>query len=304
MEANELNAKTPYQKKPEWLKVKIENPRNLSKVNTIIQSLNLNTVCHGANCPNRLECFSKRTATFMILGSVCSRHCRFCNIESGKLLPPDIGEPYRVAEAVKQLDLKHAVITSVTRDDLEDGGAYFFAETIKAIKSTSPDTVIEVLIPDFKGNEAALNLVMDAGPAIINHNVETVIRLYDSVRPEADYAQSLELLKRVKAYNPKILSKSGFMLGLGENEDEIYKLIDDLKAVSVDILTIGQYLPPSDQHAPLVAYIHPDAFTEYGKYAQSIGIGSVASSPLVRSSYNAHEVSESVVPGRLTHRIK
>ena len=284
--------KPVYQKKPEWLKVKIENPRNLSHVGKIISSLNLNTVCHGANCPNRLECFSKKTATFMILGSVCSRHCRFCNIESGKLLPPDINEPYRVAEAVKQLELKHAVITSVTRDDLSDGGASMFAATIRAIRETSPETVVEVLIPDFMGDYEALKCVMDEVPDIINHNVETVVRLYDAIRPEADYEQSLELLRRVKAYNPKILSKSGFMLGLGETEPEIIKLIDDLKAANVDILTIGQYLPPSDQHAPLVAYITPEKFTEYGKYAQSIGVGSVASSPLVRSSYNAHEVSQ------------
>lgn len=287
-----MNAKVPYQKKPEWLKVKIENPKNLSRVSTLIQSLNLNTVCHGANCPNRLECFSKRTATFMILGSLCSRHCRFCNIDSGKLMPPDIGEPYRVAQAVKELDLKHAVITSVTRDDLPDGGAFLFAETIKAIRTESPETIIEVLIPDFQGNFDALKVIMDAKPHIINHNVETVHRLYSDIRPEADYAQSLELLKRIKAYNPKIFSKSGFMLGLGEKEEEIYKLIDDLKETQVDILTIGQYLPPSDQHAPLIAYIHPDDFMTYGKYAQSIGIGSVASSPLVRSSYNAHEVFE------------
>lgn len=287
--------KPEYQKKPEWLKVKIENPRNLSHVSKIIQSLNLNTVCHGANCPNRLECFSKKTATFMILGSVCSRHCRFCNIESGHLLPPDINEPYRVAEAVKQLELKHAVVTSVTRDDLSDGGASIFAATIRAIREASPETVVEVLIPDFMGSFEALKCVMDAGPDIINHNVETVTRLYDAIRPEADYAQSLELLERIKAYNPKILSKSGFMLGLGELESEIFELIDDLKRVDVDILTIGQYLPPSAEHAPLVAYITPEKFTEYGKYAQSIGVVSVASSPLVRSSYNAHEVSQGVM---------
>ena len=286
--------KPTYQKKPEWLKVKIENPRNLSHVSKIIQSLNLNTVCHGANCPNRLECFSKKTATFMILGSVCSRHCRFCNIESGKLLPPDLGEPYRVAEAVKALELKHAVVTSVTRDDLTDGGASIFALTIKAIREASPETVIEVLIPDFMGSFDALKSVMDAGPDIINHNVETVTRLYEAIRPEAVYEQSLELLRRIKAYNPKILSKSGFMLGLGEMESEVFELIDDLKGVDVDILTIGQYLPPSDEHAPLVAYITPEKFTEYGKYAQSIGVGSVASSPLVRSSYNAHEVSQGI----------
>lgn len=279
-----------YQKKPEWLKVKIQNPKNLSHVNTLIQSLNLNTVCHGANCPNRLECFSKSTATFMILGSICSRHCRFCNIESGKLLPPDIGEPYRVATAVKELVLKHAVITSVTRDDLEDGGAHMFAQTITAIREASPDTTIEVLIPDFKGSFDALKTVMDAKPHIINHNVETVNRLYADIRPEADYTQSLELLASVKAYDESIFSKSGFMLGLGEEEEEVLKLIEDLRAVSVDILTIGQYLPPSDAHAPLISYITPEKFTEYGKYAQSIGISSVASSPLVRSSYNAKEV--------------
>lgn len=283
-----------FKRKPEWLKVKIENPKNLTHVNTLIRSLNLNTVCEGANCPNRMECFSKKTATFMILGSVCSRHCRFCNIESGKLLPPDSGEPYRVAQAVKSLGLKHAVITSVTRDDLSDGGAMIFAMTIEAIKLESPDTVIEVLIPDFKGDFEALKVVMDAKPHIINHNIETVSALYEAVRPEANYLQSLELLERVKEYDSSIFSKSGFMLGLGESEEGVYDLIRDLKASKVDILTIGQYLPPSDLHAPLVEYIHPDQFKIYGEYAKSIGIGAVASSPLVRSSYNAMETFEGI----------
>lgn len=281
-------------RKPEWLKVKINNPKNLTHVNTLIRSLNLNTVCEGANCPNRMECFSKKTATFMILGSVCSRHCRFCNIESGKLLPPDLGEPYRVAQAVKFLGLKHAVITSVTRDDLSDGGAMIFAMTIEAIKKESPDTVIEVLIPDFKGDFDALKVVMDAKPHIINHNIETVSALYEAVRPEANYAQSLELLQRVKTYDSSIFSKSGFMLGLGETEDGVYELIRDLKASNVDILTIGQYLAPSDLHAPMVEYIHPDQFTAYGEYAKSMGISAVASSPLVRSSYNAMETFEGI----------
>ena len=226
----------------------------------------------------------------MILGGVCSRHCRFCNIESGKLLPPDINEPYRVAKAVEELGLKHAVITSVTRDDLPDGGASLFAETIKAIKATSSETIIEVLIPDFKGDYQALKVVMDAKPHIINHNVETVSRLYADIRPEADYDQSLTLLKRVKQYDPTIFSKSGFMLGLGETEAEVTELIRDLKAHQVDILTIGQYLPPSEYHAPLIDYIHPDQFVAYGQYATEIGIASVASSPLVRSSYNALDV--------------
>lgn len=282
--------KNVLKRKPEWLKVKIENPKNLNHVNTLIRSLNLNTVCHGANCPNRLECFSKKTATFMILGSICSRHCRFCNIESGKLMPPDLNEPFRVAQAVKELELKHAVITSVTRDDLPDGGASLFADTIKAIHDISPDTIIEVLIPDFKGDYNALKVVMDAKPHIINHNVETISRLYDTIRPEADYEQSLTLLKRIKSYDPTIFSKSGFMLGLGENKEEILTLIENLKKVHVDILTIGQYLPPSEYHAPLIEYVHPDQFIEYGKYATKIGILSVASSPLVRSSYNALDV--------------
>ncbi len=281
-------------RKPDWLKVKIENPKNLSHVNKLIHSLNLNTVCHGANCPNRLECFSKKTATFMIMGSICSRHCRFCNIESGTLLPPDINEPHRVAEGVKTLDLKHAVVTSVTRDDLDDGGAFMFAETIKAISKSSPSTTIEVLIPDFNGSLDALKKVIDASPHIINHNVETVSRLYPSIRPEADYQQSLRLLKNIKAHTPHIYSKSGFMLGLGERPEEIYALIDDLQEAGVDILTIGQYLPPSPDHAPLVAYIHPDQFKDYGEYATKIGIPAVASSPLVRSSYNAMETFDNM----------
>ncbi len=292
--------KNILKRKPEWLKVKIENPKNLNHVNTLIRSLNLNTVCHSANCPNRLECFSKKTATFMILGSICSRHCRFCNIESGKLMPPDLNEPFRVAQAVKELGLKHAVITSVTRDDLTDGGASLFADTIKAIQKVSPNTIIEVLIPDFKGDYAALKIVMDAKPHIINHNVETISRLYDSIRPEANYEQSLTLLKRIKSYDSTIFSKSGFMLGLGENKDEVFPLIDNLKKVQVDILTIGQYLPPSEYHAPLIDYIHPDQFIAYGKYANEIGISSVASSPLVRSSYNALDIFNTLNKNTIT----
>lgn len=225
----------------------------------------------------------------MILGNICSRHCRFCNIESGVLSPPDINEPHRVAQAVKQLGLKHAVITSVTRDDLSDGGASSFAATIKAIKAICPETIVEVLIPDFKGDLNALLMVIEAEPNIINHNVETTPRLYEEIRPEADYTQSLTLLKRIKTHAPHIYSKSGFMLGLGEIESEIYQLVDDLHEHSVDILTVGQYLPPSKAHAPLRAYIHPDQFDAIGNYARKIGIKAVASAPLVRSSYNAME---------------
>lgn len=286
---NQNASKKPYLKKPDWLKVKIQNPKNLSGVNSLIQSLNLNTVCQGANCPNRLECFSKKTATFMILGSTCSRNCRFCNIESGKLLPPDIDEPYRLAKAVAELGLKHAVVTSVTRDDLPDGGASHFAQTITEIRKAAPNTVIEVLIPDFQGDYEALKTVVAAKPDIINHNVETVPRLYDTIRPEADYKQSLELLVRVKALDETIFTKSGFMLGLGEEIEEVNRLIRELKGTGLDILTIGQYLPPSEKHAPLIAYIHPDQFDAYGAYAKSIGVPNVASAPLVRSSYNAAE---------------
>lgn len=280
-------------RKPEWLKVKIQNTQNLVTVSKMLHENKLNTVCHGANCPNRLECFSKKTATFMILGTNCTRHCTFCNIGSGLPQAVDLDEPRRVAEAVLSLNLKHAVITSVTRDDLEDGGAGQFALTVKAIREKAPETVIEVLIPDFRGNEAALDTVNASKPDIINHNIETIAGLYPMVRPEADYKQSLDLLRAVKNKS-QILSKSGFMLGLGEEEQEVYALIDDLHAHGVDFLTVGQYLPPSDKHYPLKNYVTPEMFETIGAYARKKGFKFVASSPLVRSSYNASEFYEAL----------
>lgn len=278
-------------RKPEWLKVRIQNTKNLVTVGNMLKENKLNTVCHGANCPNRLECFSKKTATFMILGSNCTRHCTFCNISAGVPEFLDLDEPRRVAEAIKTLGLKHTVITSVTRDDLLDGGAGHFAHTVNEIKRLSPETVVEVLIPDFRGDLMALQMVMDSKPDIINHNVETVETLYNRVRPEADYHQSLSLLKMVKTKST-LYTKSGFMLGLGEEDAEVYRLIDDLASHEVDFLTIGQYLQPSEKHYPMVAYVTPEKFELFGDYARSKGFKFVASSPLVRSSYNASEFYE------------
>lgn len=284
---------TDLKRKPEWLKVKMQNTEKLVAVNEILHENKLNTVCEGAKCPNRLECFSKKTATFMILGSNCTRNCTFCNIAGGMPDEVDLDEPRRVAQAIKQLGLNHAVITSVTRDDLEDGGSMQFANTIAEIRKLCKDTIIEVLIPDFKGDKSSLKNVIDAGPDIINHNVETIESLYPGVRPEAEYYQSLELLKNVKD-NTNIHTKSGFMLGLGEKEEDVYKLIDDLYEYGVDFLTIGQYLPPSNEHYKLVEYVTPEMFDRYGEYSRKKGFIFVASSPLVRSSYNASEFYDKV----------
>ncbi|BEP29955.1 lipoyl synthase [Helicovermis profundi] len=283
-----------YQRKPEWLKVQIKDTKKLVQVNEILKANNLNTVCEGAACPNRLECFSKRTATFMILGNNCTRGCKFCNISGGKPETVDMEEPKRLAKAVKEMGLKHAVITSVTRDDLDDGGSMHFYNTVKAIQNTSKDTIIEVLIPDFQGCSESLDNVIKSSPDIINHNVETIERLYSSVRPEADYEQSLHLLSEVKDRS-NIYTKTGFMLGLGEKKEEVYKLIDDLSGRNIDFLTIGQYLPPSKDHFPLDRYVSPEEFDDYKEYALKKGFKFVASAPLVRSSYNASEFFEAVV---------
>lgn len=283
------------QGKPEWLRVRLSDTKKYNSVNEIIKSHKLNTVCEGANCPNRVECYSKRTATFMILGQQCTRNCRFCNIEHGELPHPDKTEPERVGLAVKELGLAHAVVTSVTRDDLEDGGAMMFAKTIEAIKKYSPKTIVEVLIPDMKGVRSSLDIVIEAEPEVINHNIETIESLYDTVRPEADYQQSLQVLKYVKSQNPKIITKSGLMLGLGENMGEVKKVIDDLHEANVDLVTVGQYLQPSKGHIEMQEYIHPDIFEEISAYARSIGIKGIASAPLVRSSYFAKDLYESLM---------
>jgi len=280
------------QRKPEWLKVRLHNTKELNYVKKTLQSLKLHTVCEEANCPNRVECYSSRTATFMILGNTCTRHCKFCNVGDGHPTPVDTDEPKRVAEAVEKLNLEYAVITSVTRDDLADGGASHFKTVIEEIRTLTPKVKIEVLIPDFQGNEDALNLIIEAKPDVINHNVETIERLYENIRPEAAYEQSLELITRVKKASSKIMTKSGIMLGLGEDEIEVRKVIEDLRNAGCDILTVGQYLPPSKDHAPLVEYITPEQFKVYEDFATSLGYHGVASGPRVRSSYNAGHVYE------------
>ncbi|SKC86495.1 lipoyl synthase [Maledivibacter halophilus] len=276
-------------KKPDWLKIRLKNGYSLNYVNTILEKYSLNTVCEEANCPNQLECFSKKTATFMILGSQCSRNCRFCNVSHGKLQKVNPIEPTNIANAVIELGLKHVVITSVTRDDLTDGGAEHFAKTINSIKALNKDIIVEVLVPDFQGNEKALKKVVDAKPEIINHNIETVQRLYEEVRPEAIYTRSLELLKNVKLMDKRIYTKSGIMVGLGEEYKEVIQVFKDLRGVQCDFLTVGQYLAPSKEHYSVKEYVHPNIFEKYKEEALELGFNFVASDPLVRSSYNAYE---------------
>lgn len=275
--------------KPEWLKTRYGQNPNREAVEAVLSQLKLNTVCQEAACPNYEECFSKKTATFMILGTNCTRNCRFCNVRHEAPLPIDPQEPQHVAEAVLALGLQYVVITSVTRDDLPDGGASHFSEVIRCLRQHAPDTAIEVLIPDFRGNMEALKLVTEAGPDIISHNMETVAALYQEVRPQADYAQSLALLEHIKRYNPNIRSKSGIMLGLGESKEQVLALFDDLRTVGCEFLTIGQYLSPTRAHLPVQAYIEPAQFDEYGAIARQKGFSFVASAPLVRSSYQASE---------------
>lgn len=278
-------------RKPEWLKKQFD-PIAEARMTALLRSLSLHTVCEDANCPNRSECFKSRTATFLILGDVCTRGCRYCAVAKGVPQPLDSDEPARVAEAAEVLGLRHIVVTSVTRDDLPDGGADHFAQTIAAIRSRLPKSTIEVLIPDFQGSEAALRLVFDARPDIINHNVETVPSLYSVVRPQADYARSLELLRRVKQAG--FYSKTGFMVGLGETQEDVLSLMDDLVAAGCDMLTIGQYLQPSKQHLPVVDFVTPAQFEHYRRIALEKGIRFVASGPFVRSSYHAAEAMASM----------
>ena len=277
--------------KPDWLKVRY-NEKSVAEVNLLMEKLSLNTVCKEANCPNLGECYKKRTATFMIMGNQCTRNCRFCNVIHGAPSKLDPQEPGHVAEAVKQLDLKHVVVTSVTRDDLSDCGAEHFAKTIKTIRKLCPCTTIEVLIPDLKGKEKNLDIIIEANPDVINHNIETVERLYDSVRPEANYERSLFVLKYVKEKAPHILSKTGIMVGLGETDEEVYKVMDDAMNVNDDIFTIGQYLQPSSEHIDLVKYVTPEKFEAYRQTGIKKGFKYIASSPLVRSSYKASEALE------------
>jgi lipoic acid synthetase len=278
-----------------WLRRTLPDQRVLDRMDELLEGLNLHTVCDSALCPNRGECFKKGTATFIILGDICTRNCGFCAVKKGKPLPLDPEEPYHIAQAVRHLQLKHIVVTSVTRDDLPDGGAEHFAETIIEIKKQLPKSTIEVLVPDFKGSWEALQRVIDAQPEVINHNIETVNRLYRLVRPKAVYKRSLELLRQVKIRDKNIISKSGIMVGLGEEEEEIIQVMKDLREVDGDILTIGQYLRPSPLHLRVQNYIHPDKFEEYQKTGMSLGFKYVASAPLVRSSYHAGEILKDIL---------
>src|SRR5437660_1345371 len=274
---------------PEWIKVRVHEGEHYQELKRLVAERRLHTVCEEAHCPNIYDCWNRGTATFMILGAVCTRACRFCAVTSGRPVELDIGEPLRVAESVAQLGLRHAVITSVDRDDLADGGAGMFARTIKAIRRRSPATTIEVLTPDFQGDLAAVQTVVEARPDIFNHNTETVPRLYSRIRPKAVYANSLALLQHVKRLAPEMVTKSGLMVGLGETEDELLDVFRNMRAHDIDVLTVGQYLRPSKKHAEVVRYYRPEEFLRLKEQALAMGFGHVEAGPLVRSSYHADE---------------
>lgn len=283
----ESTATPPRFKKPDWLRVKLPTGAEYLKVREIVGKHKLHTICESGNCPNMGECWGAGTATFMILGNVCTRSCGFCAVATGKPKPADWDEPKRVAESVRLMGVKHCVITSVDRDDLKDGGSIIWAETIKAIREVSPSTKFECLIPDFAGKWENLQRIIDVQPDIVSHNLETVRRLTAQVRIQAKYDRSLEVLKRL--HEAGLRTKSGVMLGLGETEEEIYQTIDDLAGVSCDVITLGQYLQPTVKHLPVAKFIHPDEFKAYKDYALSKGFRHVESGPLVRSSYHAEK---------------
>jgi lipoic acid synthetase len=280
--------------KPKWLRRQLPTGSAYEKVKGMIKGDQLHTVCQEAKCPNMWECFSHKTATFLIMGSRCTRNCRFCSVQPGPLEPPDPAEPARVADVVHRMGLKYVVITSVTRDDLPDGGAFLFAETIRAIRNKMPDACVEVLIPDFQGSRQALYRVLEARPDVLNHNIETVARLYPRVRPQASYDRSLMLIQRAREYDPAMPTKSGLMLGLGEEQSEVEKALEDLAAAGCSILTMGQYLQPSKNHLPVERFIPPEEFEALRSKALAIGFAEVASGPFVRSSYHAQELFREV----------
>ena len=283
------NPINPIKKKPNWIRSKLTNSREFFLTKTIVNNNNLVTVCQEANCPNITECWSKRHATFMIMGDTCTRACAFCDVKTGKPDKLDQLEPIKISQAVKKLNLKHVVITSVDRDDLDDGGSNHFFDVINQTRKNNPNTTIEVLTPDFLRKGDAYKKVLEANPDVFNHNIETVPSLYLKVRPGSRYFASLELLKNAKMINKKVFTKSGIMVGLGETRDEILQVMDDLKSANVDFLTIGQYLQPSVKHFPLERYYTPDEFKELGDIAKAKGFLLVSSSPLTRSSYHADE---------------
>lgn len=279
-----------YSKRPEWLKLSPLEPAVLNRATKLARGLKLHTVCESARCPNRAKCFAEGTATFMILGNICTRNCTFCAVQHGKPQQPDPQEPHHIVQAVAKLGLRYVVITSVTRDDLADGGSSQFAQTIRAIRDYDPTIPVEVLIPDFQGSSTALQTVIDALPAVLNHNIETVPRLYPEVRPQAKYRRSLDLLERAKLFDSSLLTKSGVMLGLGESRQEVIEVMTDLRQAGCDLLTIGQYLQPSFRHHELVRYVHTQEFEEYRTMGEALGFASVMSGPLIRSSYHAAEM--------------
>ena len=281
---------------PPWLRRPRAIPGQANSTADLLDELQLNTVCQSAKCPNMNECFSSGTATFLIMGDTCTRTCRFCAVDSREPEPLDLGEPERIASAVKRMGLKHVVVTMVTRDDIPDGGATHIVSVIEAIRRSVPEVAIEVLTSDFGGVATSVDMVAEAHPDVYNHNLETVPRLYSEVRPEADYRRSLQVLERVKESSPDIPTKSGLMLGLGETYDEILDVMRDLRDVDCDMLTLGQYLRPSRDHLPVAEFIEPDVFTRLSRDAYKAGFESVASAPFVRSSYHAHEMAEGV-PG-------
>ena len=279
---------------PSWFKQRLPGPEVMKNMEGLLDSLQLHTICESARCPNVGDCFSRHTATFLILGNICTRNCSFCAVEKGSPLPVDNKEPEHLLEAVETLELRYVVITSVTRDDLDDGGAAHFTRTINLIHERRPETRVEVLIPDFRGSPEALQIVAAARPEVLNHNVETIPRLYPEVRPGADYRRSIKLLAMVKELDPGIVTKSGLMVGLGESEEEVVKVMQDLREAKCDLLTIGQYLPPSAQHYPLVRYVTPEEFSRFEVIGEELGFAEVASAPLVRSSYKAAELHDKV----------
>ena len=281
------NTLNPIPRKPDWIRVRLSNSSVYNSTKEIVKSNNLHTVCEEAACPNISECWSKKHATFMIMGDTCTRACAFCNVKTGLPNKLDNEEPSRVAMATKSLSLNHVVITSVDRDDLSDGGADHFYKTIIEIRKNNPTTTIEILTPDFLRKGDAFKKVVDAKPDVFNHNIETVPSNYLKVRPGSRYFQSINLLKEVKSYDKKIFTKSGLMLGLGENEDELYQVMDDLRCANVDFLTLGQYLQPTNKHYPIKKFVTPDEFKKYEKVAYSKGFLLVSSSPMTRSSYHA-----------------
>lgn len=287
-----MEIKKRPERKPEWLRVKLQGGKKSQEVGSLISDLNLNTVCNAANCPNQMECYARGTATFMILGNNCTRNCRFCNVNPGTPDDVDPQEPENIGKAVAKLKLKHAVITSVTRDDLDDQGANQFKRVVEEIRKHSPKTSVELLIPDMQGDTDLIDIIIGSEPNVLNHNIETVPELYDTVRPEAIFERSVEVLRYVKQEKPHMATKSGIMLGLGETKEQVLEVFKALRDVDCDMITIGQYLRPSEDHLPIVEYVTPEQFKEYEDIAYDMGFKQVASGPLIRSSYYAEDISK------------